>query len=1119
MVKQTTTSIRTHLPRVAFFLILLFVLVEVMPRALGQSFDRRSDEALLRHQQEEIGVDRSTSPASGSSRTSMGKIPAALAESIRESAAAQQAQLPSGPPVQSAPAVVDCDTEPGIVIHDDGTIENGYSGNPLAGITEVRFVDKFTPTAYPASFSSVCVAMSTQSGGPPTWPVNLVVYADDGPGGSPGRELGTMAVTAQNTIFPSPTPVWNSYNISSMNLAINSGSVYIGMRWMTTSPNVFMAADETTSHPVGFAGGYWWNNSSNAWAPIQSAFTEYRSLFVRPVETHPGLSVSGTDPTVGSVVFTQRTAFTVNVNQPVDAASLQGSDFTVNGLPANSVAYTPGSTTITFNYTTSPMSMQGVQTMHIAAGAFLAAATGSPVQEFSGTFRYDALLLGVNNTLPAVGGTFSPAAPATYQYDVNWNEPLDPNSVQGGDLQLIGILGAAVTNVQVINSNMTTRFTIHVPFGGALRASIAAGAITDQFGNPGTAFSGNYTVQGAAAQFQIGAIYTKIPGHPTARVPGARDPNGNPAITEFRQFNQLNVSRTGKWAIRGFTQQISPDIKDFILTGAGTTGSVIIQRSFPFPGAVGGEVFDFTVGGVYYNDNDDFAFRLRAMGGVAANAQKVMKSIGGVISVAFQQGDPYSGLEGPPGVSQSGFVGNSIGSTHLLNNGVIGTHDTTVTGMTSTLWRPVLAYDLQKFLQHNIDFVTGLDGVTIERIGGLTGLNSDQFFATPDFDPAAPGGSGSWITRGQIDRPEDQNVVIVNGQVVLRQGQPIPADPSVVTDTFNNVAILSNGDWYVRGTQLGAGALAVRNGVVIAKVGDEIGNSGEHWVGANFSAFTGNNHGDWVIAGQTDNPDPARQYVIAVNGVIVARQFDPIPLDVPAVIGRANSATNPWSPDNVYLTDNLVLYFLASIQDGQGNEYAGNPPFSTPLAFLRSVLPTGIPIATGAASRKNHGAAGNFDVSLPLTGNAGIECRSGGATGDYTIVVTFLDNVSVAGTPQAAVTSGIGIIGSGGVSNGGAVVTSGNVVTIPLTNVADAQTLQVTLNDVNGTSNVTIPMSVLAGDTTANGSVTASDISQTKLQAGQPVTGTNFRTDLNASGTINATDIGIVKANSGHSVP
>ena len=544
-----------------------------------------------------------------------------------------------------------------------------------------------------------------------------------------------MAVTAQNTVFPNPTPVWNSYDISWMNLAVNSGSVYIGVRWMTTSPNVFVAADESADRPVGFAGGYWWNNVDNAWAPIQAAFTNYRSLFVRAVETDPGLSVSGTDPAVGSVVFAQRTTFTVNVNQPVDATTLQGTDFTVNGLPANSVAYTPGTTTMTFNYTTSPMSMQGVQTMHIAEGAFLSASGGNPVHEFTGAFRYDALLLGVTNTVPSVGGMFSPPAPGTYQYDVNWNEAVDPNSVQTGDLQLIGILGARVTNVQVINANMTTRFTLNIPFGGVLRASIAAGAITDQFGNPGAAFSGSYTVQGAAAQFQVGAIYTKIPGHPTALVPGARDPGGNPTNTEFRQFNQLNVSRTGKWAIRGFTQQISPDIKDFILTGAGTTGSVIIQRGFPFPGAVGGELFDFTVGGVGYNDNDDFVFRLRAMGGVAANAQKVMKSIGGVISVAFQQGDPYSGLEGPPGVPQSGFVGNSIGSTHLLNNGIIGTHDTTVTGMTSTLWRPVLAYNLRKFMQRNIDFVTGLGGVGTERIGGLTGLNGDQFFATPDYVP------------------------------------------------------------------------------------------------------------------------------------------------------------------------------------------------------------------------------------------------------------------------------------------------------------------------------------------------------------------------------------------------
>src|SRR4051812_32397440 len=229
MIKRIATAIGTHLPAVALCLVLLFVLLQGMPSAVGQSSKRGSDEALASHQQEEIGAGRSTSQATTSRRASGVRIPATLLDSSDQSGAATQAQVPSAPLVQGAPAVVNCDAEPGIVIHDDGTIENGYSGNPQAFITEVRFVDRFTPTAYPASFSSVCVALSTQSGGPPSWPATIVVYADDGPGGSPGRELGSMAVTVQNTIFPNPTPGWNSFDLSSMGLAINSGSVYIGV--------------------------------------------------------------------------------------------------------------------------------------------------------------------------------------------------------------------------------------------------------------------------------------------------------------------------------------------------------------------------------------------------------------------------------------------------------------------------------------------------------------------------------------------------------------------------------------------------------------------------------------------------------------------------------------------------------------------------------------------------------------------------------------------------------------------------------------------------------------------------------------------------------------------------
>jgi len=62
-------------------------------------------------------------------------------------------------------------------------------------------------------------------------------------------------------------------------------------------------------------------------------------------------------------------------------------------------------------------------------------------------------------------------------------------------------------------------------------------------------------------------------------------------------------------------------------------------------------------------------------------------------------------------------------------------------------------------------------------------------------------------------------------------------------------------------------------------------------------------------------------------------------------------------------------------------------------------------------------------------------------------------------------------------------------------------------------------MGVLVGDTNGNALVNASDISQTKSQVGQPVTGSNFREDVNANGLINASDVALVKSNSGTALP
>jgi hypothetical protein len=169
-------------------------------------------------------------------------------------------------------------------------------------------------------------------------------------------------------------------------------------------------------------------------------------------------------------------------------------------------------------------------------------------------------------------------------------------------------------------------------------------------------------------------------------------------------------------------------------------------------------------------------------------------------------------------------------------------------------------------------------------------------------------------------------------------------------------------------------------------------------------------------------------------------------------------------------------------------------------------------------STKTHGAAGIFDINLPLTGSPGIECRSGGVNGDHTIVFTFVNPlVSVGGASM----SGTGMIDT---SSSGINSSNPHEYIVSLTGVANAQTITVTLAGVTDTaggftSSLPVTMGVLLGDTTGNGSVNSSDISQTQSQSGQPVTAGNFREDVTVNGLINSSDISLVQSKSGTALP
>jgi hypothetical protein len=246
-----------------------------------------------------------------------------------------------------------------------------------------------------------------------------------------------------------------------------------------------------TKHVTSWADGRVTINSQSQ----QDAFTD-RDLV--------GFAVTTADPACGSLVTgTAPTDFVIDLSDPADPSTVQASDFTVNGTPADTANLSNGNQTIDFIFNSSPVT-PGENTMHIPAGAIHQASNNDPILEFNCTFRYGQEQLTVTDTNPPVGGTFTPPAPGTYTYDVNWNIDVDPSSVTTSDLQVSGNTGATVTNVTVINSNMTTEFTLNIPFGGSLTAHIAAGAITDTFGNPNADFSGNYTVAGCPPNWSAG---------------------------------------------------------------------------------------------------------------------------------------------------------------------------------------------------------------------------------------------------------------------------------------------------------------------------------------------------------------------------------------------------------------------------------------------------------------------------------------------------------------------------------------------------------------------------------------------------------------------------------------
>jgi hypothetical protein len=385
------------------------------------------------------------------------------------------------------------------------------------------------------------------------------------------------------------------------------------------------------------------------------------------------------------------------------------------------------------------------------------------------------------------------------------------------------------------------------------------------------------------------------------------------------------------------------------------------------------------------------------------------------------------------------------------------------------------------------------------------GEGSNQFFCerssnaqiatqTPTFDRSTAVNMGGFLGGGGI------NSAGLDGMVFLAVDRSGGA-------TNNNIymlaSIVPNGRsttdvMFVRSTDGGLTFSAPK------KVNDDVANPSKwHWFGTFSVAPNGRLDAVWYdTRNAANNTDSQLFYSWSTDaGVTWAPNV---------------AVSNSFNPLEGYPNQSKIGDYITIVSDNTGANVAYSATFNfnstrgqheEDIYYVR-VAPTATGVTLlSAASRLTHGAAGTFDIVMPLTGTSGVEDR---VAGTYNAVFTF----------NAPVTSGqVQVIS--GTATVGAVTFSGNSMTAALTGVTSAENVTLRALNINGDGlpHGDVPFGFLAADANANRVVDKPDQQQIKGQANHPVTAANFRDDLNADGQIKNTDANLVKTNKGHSIP
>lgn len=320
----------------------------------------------------------------------------------------------------------------------------------------------------------------------------------------------------------SPNPAWaptitqltyngsNSFTLTGTQLnGISEGSYY-GDDWGNVTNYPIIRLTNVATGQVVYANSYNWSNTGVATGNLLETvqFTVPNGVLPGPyrvavvangiasADVGIGMFVLNSSPTLGEIVTNPLSDYSIAFASSVDPATVDATDLKVNGISADSYTLID-SQHVQFHFNTSPVSAQGLQTISMAAGSASEAGDGQLLQPFTSTFRYDAVILSVSSSDPANGST------STLPLDtitLHFNEAVDPATLSASDL-LVSM--GVVTTAQLLDPT-TARFTVaQLNQEGTLQFSLAAGAVTDIYGNPNAPFNGSTTLDAGTLPYPI----------------------------------------------------------------------------------------------------------------------------------------------------------------------------------------------------------------------------------------------------------------------------------------------------------------------------------------------------------------------------------------------------------------------------------------------------------------------------------------------------------------------------------------------------------------------------------------------------------------------------------------